>query len=197
MSLTLEAKKRDTKLSTKSVLAWKSIPCVVYGPSLTAEPISVDYYEFKKVFGEAWYSKLIKLKLGSREIDVLIKSYDTDKVKNTYIHVDFLAVSRDHKVVTEIPISFEWVSPVAKLWWIISRRLSTIKVQALPYDLPESFKVNLEKLATFESRLVVGDLDGTENIRLLIDSWQIVASVIVPRSVAASASTEWAEWWKK
>ena len=92
------------------------IPGIVYGKHL-ATPIAVacKRNDMLKTYKEAGYST--PLNLSGEKIDqlVLIQDIQVDPVSDILLHVDFLAVNKDEKVTTEIPIKMIGESMIEKL----------------------------------------------------------------------------------
>lgn len=188
MSAILEAKKRDLKAKSKTLLSNSTIPAVVYGPSFESIAIEVDYQSFKRTIANFWQWKIVTISVDWKNIDVIIKSYDLDKVKWTFSHIDFLAVDKNKTIVAKIPVELYWQSEAVRLWGILSQHIFDIKVKCLPSKLPEKFLWNIAKLNTSDDHIYVSDLEWAEWIEVLVDWGQIAAWILVPRSVSAAAN---------
>lgn len=186
MSVTLEAKKRDLTVKTKKILSESNIPWVVYWADFKSTPVEFDYQTFKRTIIKNWKWKIFTISIDWKETEVIIKSYDLDKVMWTFIHVDLLAVSKDRKIVAQIPVELYWESEAVRLWGILSQNLSDVKIKCLPWKLPEKFRWNIKLLETSDNRICVSDLEWIEWVDIMINSNQIVAWILVPRAVAAA-----------
>lgn len=90
------------------------IPGIVYGKHLKAPvAIACKRNELIKAYKEAGYSTPLTL---SGDVDqlVLIQDIQVDPVSDVLIHIDFLAVNKDEKVTTEIPVKMIGESPLEK-----------------------------------------------------------------------------------
>lgn len=194
-NIVLEAKKRDINVKKKKLLSNFTLPAVLYWKSTEPQAIELGYQNFRKALATAWQWQVITLNVDWSNYNVLIKSYDLDLVKNTFTHVDFLAVDKGSKVVAKIPIELYWESDAVRLWAILTQKMATVKVRCKVEDLPVSFKANIKKLVNPSCYIYVSDLEWIDKIEPLVDLWLIVAWLIVPRAVSAAeaTSTEW-EW---
>lgn len=184
----LEAKKRDLSIKAKDLLKESRLPWVVYWPK--SEPISVDmdYQEFRKTFLQVKKWTIFTLSIDWKDTDVIVKDFDLDDLYDTLTHIDFIQIDEKSAIKAEVELVTEWASDAVRLWWVLRMEMKSLKVQCLPKDLPASIKVNISKLDNFSSIVKVSDLELPENVKVLVNWTLIIASVIVPRSVAAAAN---------
>ena len=92
------------------------IPGIVYGKHLK-EPLAVacKRNDLIKKYKEAGYSTPLTLSGDGVDQLVLIQDIQLDPVSDMLIHIDFLAVNKDEKVTTEIPVKMIGESMVEKL----------------------------------------------------------------------------------
>jgi large subunit ribosomal protein L25 len=92
------------------------VPAIVYGKHLkTPIAVTCKKNDFIKKFKEAGYSTPITLEGDKVEEMVLIHDFQLDPVTDIVIHADFLAVRKDEKVTTEVPVILVGESPITKL----------------------------------------------------------------------------------
>jgi len=183
----LEAKKRDLSIKAKDLLKSSRLPWVVYWPKSESISIDMDYQEFRKAFLIVKKWTVFTLSIDWKDVDVLVKDFTLDDLYDTLRHIDFVQIDAKSPVKAEVQITTEWNSEAIRLWWVLRQEMRSLKVKCLPWDLPKSIVVNVEKLVNFSSIIKVSDLDLPKWISILIPDTLIVASVIVPRSVAAAA----------
>lgn len=92
------------------------IPGIIYGKHLK-EPIAVacPRNDIIKKYKEAGYSTPLTISGDGVNQLVLIQDIQLDPVTDILLHIDFLAVNKDEKVTTEIPIKLIGESPMEKL----------------------------------------------------------------------------------
>jgi len=92
------------------------IPGIIYGKHLTT-PLTVacKRNDLIKKYKEAGYSTPLTITGDGIDQLVLIQDIQVDPVSDILIHIDFLAVNKDEKVTTEIPVKMVGESMVEKL----------------------------------------------------------------------------------
>ena len=92
------------------------IPGIIYGKHVkTPITIASARNEMIKIYKEAGYSTPITLSGDDVDQFVLIQDIQVDPVTNELLHVDFLAVNKNEKVTTEIPVKMIGESSIEKL----------------------------------------------------------------------------------
>lgn len=172
------------------------IPGVVYGSKAPAHSVWVNAIEFGKIFSQAGENTLVELQEeGGSNFVVLIHDVQHSPLRNIPTHVDFFAVNMKEEVETAVPLEFVGVSAAIKEeGGVLVRNMEEIAVRCLPADIPKSFVVNLEKLATFDDCIYVKDIVHSEKYEALVDGESAVALVARPRKeeveVVASGTPE-------
>ncbi len=178
----LKVEKRD--LSEKLDLLRKTgkIPAVFYGPKDPSTPIKLSLVDFKKAWREAGESTVLSLDGSNIDADVLIHEVDLDPVTDIPIHVDFYAIEKGKKLSVDVPLEFIGVSPAVKdLGAVLVKVLHTIKIEALPKDLPHKLEIDISGLITFDSVLSAQNIKLPEGVILKIKPEEVVASVYEPK----------------
>jgi large subunit ribosomal protein L25 len=104
--------------------------------------------------------------------------------------VDFQRVSADKKLHMKVPLHFinADIAPGVKLSsGIVSHIINELDISCLPKDLPEFIEVDLKDLAAGHS-IHISSLKmpaGVESVALHRGDDQSVATIIIPRAVAA------------
>ena len=183
----LQAKNRKKETKVKKLLSESRVPWVIYWPKSKNIMIDFDYQEFRKALFSAKKWKIVSIDVEWKNIDVLIKNFDLDNIYDTYTHVDFIAIDQKTPIIAEIPLTVTWTSPAVILWWVVRQVIDSIKIKCLPSKLPEKFEVDLSTLEHFKSVIKIWDIKIEKWITLLSSEDIIAISVLVPRSVAATA----------
>jgi len=156
------------------------IPCVIYGKHLTT-PITVacKKNDLIKKYKEAGYSTPFNLAGDKLDQLVLIQDIQVDPVTDILMHVDFLAVNKDEKVTTEIPIKMIGESSIEKLWeGKIQLIKDFIEVEAFPQDLPHDITVDISVIKTMNDTIFVKDLKLSNKVEILDDPEQPIITVL-------------------
>jgi len=169
------------------------IPAVVYGHKIKNILLDVDYKDFEKVYRKAGVNSLIELNVeGEKEKKiVLIHQYQKDAVSDKVIHIDFFETSAKEEVEVKIPLVFEGTSLAVKdLGGTLVKNISELMVKALPQNLPHEIKVFIDKLNTFEDRILVKDLTLPKDVKVSAKPEEIVVLVAQPSKVEEDLAEE-------
>lgn len=190
--LELNAKIRETLgKKVKALRKQGIIPAVVYGEKIKSMPLEIDYSEFEKIYKEAGESTIIKLKTGKQSKNVLIYDVVRDPVSDKFIHVDFYAARMDKPITAEVSLVFEGKSPAVETEeGVLVKNITEVEVEALPADLPHEIKVDISTLRTLDDLIYVKDLKVAEDVKILVEPDEVVASVVPPRSEEELAELE-------
>lgn len=182
--LTLSVKIKDEKVKAKTLREKGELPAVLYGSKIKNLFLQADEKEFEKIYKQAGESSMIKLNLEDKEFLVLIKDIQTDPVTDKFIHIDFYQPLLTKKTEAKIPLEFEGESLAVKdLGGTLIKNIQEIEVKALPQNLPPVIKVKIDCLKTFEDNILVKDLEIKQDIDVLKNPDEIVASVAPPTKV--------------
>jgi len=133
--------------SAKRVRRNGSIPAVVYGGSAEPELIELSQNEVaKKLANEAVYSHILKLNVGGKVQNAILKDMQRHPAKDTVIHMDFLRINMNEKIKVHVPLHFinEEISIGVKAGGVVTHSMVEVEVLCLPTNLPEYIEVDLE-----------------------------------------------------
>lgn len=184
MTLQIQAETRDVfGKKNKALRRIGYIPAVIYGHHFKNIPLKVKTSDFLGVLKEAGETTIIQLRIGKDKTEsVIVHNLERDPVTDQILHIDFYRVKTGEKMVADIPLVLEGKAPaVEDLGGILVTGLKTIKIKALPKDLPHGIKVDVSLLKDFEAKIQVQDLVLPSGIEVLSGPEEIVASVSEPR----------------
>ena len=176
-NIVLKATRRD-KQAGKTVKALRRegyLPAVMYGHNF--EPISIllEAHSSNLALAGLSSSTIITVDLEGAEQATLIREKQKDYLRNRLIHVDFQVVSLTEKIRTAVNIEVHGNSPAVKDYnAVIVTNVSSIMVEALPRDLPESIKVDVSALKSIGDAIHVRDLAIAAAVTVLADPDEIV-----------------------
>ncbi|MDQ3871375.1 MAG: 50S ribosomal protein L25 [Chloroflexota bacterium] len=174
------------------------VPAVLYGHGQPSEPVQVDARAFEQLRRHVGRNALIDLHVeNGRPRPVLVHAVQEHPVNRRVVHVDFFLVSMREELTVDVPIAMTGSSEaVEKQGGTLLHLLDTVKVRALPADLPDLLQLDVTPLRSFEEVLHVRDLSVPESVTLLTDPDEPIARVQPPRieeEVVAAAGVEGAE----
>ncbi|QQG42423.1 MAG: 50S ribosomal protein L25 [Candidatus Giovannonibacteria bacterium] len=179
----ITAEKRDILGKKVKILRSKGfLPAVVYSGGKAAEPISVKESDFNRTWRFAGESTVIELVLGGHKRNVLIHDVAIDPLKDTPVHADFYAVDMHKKIRVDVPLEFVGESEAVKAGGVLVKVLHSLKIEALPNDLPHSISVDISAIKTIGNSILISDLKIPAAVSLLDSRSETVAVVEAPRA---------------
>ena len=194
--LTLNAKNRDIKEDLEALRKGGELPAVFYGMGKTSTSISIPTVEFKKIWNKAGESSTVKISLPAQTgmpagaVDTLIHEVQVDPVTDEPIHVDFLVIDMNKKIEVEVQLEFTGVSEAVKggLGTLV-KVLHEVEVEALPADLPHNLVVDISKLETVDSQILVSDIKLPTGVTLITKGNEVVASIALQKEEKEEVAT--------
>jgi len=180
--ITLSATKRD--IYGKALTASRKgglLPVVAYGRKEESASYFVALPDFKKVYRTAGESSVITLKTPAGDLDVLIHEVEKNPSTGEFIHVDFYVIEKGKVLQVSVPLVWEGDAPAVKLGGIVVKVLHELEVEALPKDLPHEIVVDLSKLETLESQIMVKDLALPTGVKALAEPDEVIAALTVAK----------------
>lgn len=173
--------------SSKALRADGNVPCVLYGGSE-----NIHFHSPAYLFKDLLYTPnvyIVKLNVEGVEKNCILKDAQFHPVSEMILHVDFLEIFDDKKVTMDIPVELEGVAPGAAIGGQIYIKNKTLRVTALPGDIPETVKVNISSLQLGQS-LKVSQIETTGNYEVITNPSVSIVSIIVPRALKAAGGGE-------
>lgn len=163
------------------------VPSVIYGGELGPVAISVDEHSVKEILkGAAGENTifLLKLKGTDEERLAMIKELQVDRIGGKFIHIDFIRITRGHKLTVNIPVELVGDCAGVRHGGRVDFVSREIEVEILPRDMFDKFVLDISNLDVGEN-LTVAELAGQlpENARFLDDENRVVVVVEIPRVV--------------
>ena len=174
-------KREDTgKGSARRARASGRVPAVVYGQGMEPLPIEVDRREFVTALKtDAGMNVLLNIEVDGTSTTALTRELQTDPVRGTLLHADFVQINLKEEVEVEVPVHLVGESPGAKSGGVLEHPLFTLHVRCLPTNVPESIDADISGLEVGDS-LRVSELTATGDFEILNDPEAVVASVAAP-----------------
>ena len=145
--LDAKARKDAGKGASRRLRRQGLVPAIVYGGKGQAQNISIEFKELTKhLEHEAFYSHIISLNVDGKSEDVILKDLQRHPAKLELFHADFLRVSKDQKLTTNVPLHFlneNTAKGVKVQGGVISHSMTQLEVSCLPGNLPEFIEVDL------------------------------------------------------
>lgn len=128
------------------------VPAIIYGGDKNPVPLTLVRKDLEKALdNEAFYSHVLKLKVGSGTEKAILKDLQRHPAKNHVMHADFLRVDDNVAIKVNVPIHFlneENCVGVKMQGGLVQHQATDIEVQCLPADIPEYIEVDMIELET-------------------------------------------------
>ena len=188
----IQAEKRTvTGKQVKALRRTGKLPAVIYGYGIDPISIVLDAHSASRILARASSSTLVTIELAGKQYPTLVREKQLDFIRNSLIHVDFLAVSMTEKITANVGVHIEGEAPAVKEFGaILVTNLTELEVECLASDLPERFVVDVSGLAEIGDGVYVRDLEVPTNVEILTDLDEMI---IVATAQAAEEIEEEAE----
>lgn len=110
---------------------------------------------------------------------VMIKDFQYNSLKKQFLHVDFYGVTLKEKITMKINVELTGESIGVEEGGILEFELREIEIECLPSNIPDTFKVDITNLEVGD-HYSVGDIDVSEEVKILTDLDRTIASVVPP-----------------
>ena len=181
---------KRTELGTKyskRLRAEGNAPCVVYGPGKENIHFHAPMYLFKELLytPDAYF---VNLNIEGEEKRAILKDATFHPVSEMILHVDFLEISDEKEIVMDIPVKLVGSSKGAQVGGQLFMKQKSLKVKALPKDMPGEVELDISELALGKT-MRVKDVKQ-EGFNVITGQSVSVVSCIVPRALKAAGVGE-------
>ena len=186
-SITIEGQLRTEsgKKATRHLRSQQMVPGVIYGGANEIN-FSAPATAFKDIVYTADFM-LADVKIDGKSYRCILKDLQFDKVTDLLIHVDFLELVEDKKVIATLPLKFVGTPAGVKAGGKLVTKMKSLKVKTLPKYLREHIDVDINKLELNEN-VRVEDVK-LENMEVLNSPRIPIASVTMTRQLKQEEST--------
>ncbi len=184
LELTLDAREAQGK-ANKRLRREGIVPGVVYGKGEGSTNVQVDAKTFETLYRAAGRTSVVKFRLPghSRATSGFIKSVQRHPLSGAPLHVDYFLVNLNVEMEVDVPLVFVGEAPaVEATGGTLLHNLSSLRVKALPNDIPHEVTVDVSVLTSLDVAIHVKDLTLTRDlVQVMTDGETLVATVVPPR----------------
>ena len=171
-----------------------SIPAVIYGMGKPALALVVEPETIQSILtSESRGNTLFQLRLDGakdRTRHVMIRDRQKDPVTGDLVHVDFVRIDLERKVLVEVPVQIEGIAAGVKndggILDFIGR---TIQVSCFPQDIPGSVLADVTEMNVGQV-LRVKDLPGDPRHEVLTDPEHPILVISAPPAAEPTPEEE-------
>ena len=177
------------------------VPGIIYGGESPNKKISLIKKDVKNLIDkENFLSNVISINIDGKDQRVLPRDIAFDAVSDEPIHIDFLRIVKDAKIILEIPVKFinHELSPGLKRGGVLNIVRRKVELRCPTEYIPEELTVDLNGL-DIGSGIKISSINLPENITPTIQGRDfVIATVAAPTIVKepekpAEAEAETAE----
>ncbi len=139
-TITIEGQLRTEfgKAATRQLRSEEKVPGVIYGGAK-----EINFTAPASAFKSIVYTPdfmLTEIKIDGSAYRCVLKEMQFDKVSDLLLHVDFLELVEDKKVVVTIPLKFSGIPAGVKAGGKLATKMKALKVKTLPKYLRENIE---------------------------------------------------------
>jgi len=178
------------------------IPAVCYGGGEGPIALALDPKALKDALDpEKRQNTVITMTLkgdgADRQLTVMLKDYQTDPLKNTVLHADFVRVDLTKEITVTVPLILTGKPEGVKIGGILHQVFRMVDVACLPDRIPTQLEGDVTALNMGDA-LKASEIKVGEGVRIMLDPKQSVAVVVAPKEekaeeAAAEGAVEGAE----
>jgi len=180
-AITIEGQLRTEigKQATRQLRSEEKVPGVIYGGAKEVI-FSAPATSFKSLVYTPDF-QLAEIKVDGKSYTCILKDLQFDKVTDELIHVDFLELVEDKKVIATIPIKFTGAAKGVKDGGKLITKIKALKVKTYPKYLKENIEVDLTELE-LNGNVRVEDVKEA-NYEILNSPRIPIASIVLTRQL--------------
>lgn len=196
-TLSLSGSPRNTtgKKDTSSLRKNGNVPCILYGGKER-----IHFSATEKDFKSLVYTPdvhLVKLELGEKKYDAILKDIQFHPVTDSILHVDFLEVFPDKSVVMNIPVKLHGTPIGVKEGGKLLKKLPMITIKGLISKIPGAIELDVANMKIGDS-IRIRDLkyDGVSFLHesnVTVVAVRIIVEVVETPAAAAPGAVTPAE----
>jgi large subunit ribosomal protein L25 len=192
--ITVEKRTDQGKGAARRLRRTGQIPAVVYGGDKPPAAISVNEEVLKELLKQEAGENtifLLKLKRSKEERRAMIREIQRDPISGSFLHIDFIRVTRGQKLNVTMPVELEGDSIGVRHGGRIDFISRELAIEILPREMFDKITVDISELEVGQN-IRVGDLEELlpESARFLEDSNRVVVVVEAPRIVEEEVEEE-------
>jgi large subunit ribosomal protein L25 len=185
----LEVERREVHGSgaSRQMRASGRVPAVVYGGGLDPLNIAVHEKDFSELLKQEYGENtifLLKLKGTKQERLAMIHEMQVDPISRSYLHVDFIRITKGHAVRVNVPVELVGDSVGVRHGGLMDFQTRELDIEVLPGEMFEKIVVDISELDVDQTILVQDVLDQLpKSGRALDDPERVIVAVVAPRAV--------------
>ena len=180
-SITIEGQLRTEsgKKAARQLRSQQLVPGVIYGGNQEIN-FSAPAASFKDIVYTSEFM-LADIKVNGTSFSCILKDIQFDKVTDELIHLDFLQLVEDKKVIASLPLKYTGTPEGVKAGGKLVTKMKSVKIKTYPRFLKEFIEVDLSGLE-LNGNVRVQDIKA-DNMEILNSPRIPIASVTMTRQL--------------
>ena len=177
------------KAEAKRLRDQSMVPCVIYGGEE-----QVHFYAPMILFREIVYTAeahFVHLNIEGNQFECILQDIQFHPVSEIILHADFLQLFEGKLIKMDIPVHFVGKSAGVVKGGTLVKKRRTLRVNALPKNMPEHINVDITAL-DFGRAIKVSEVES-ENFNIMDTPQASIAVVEIPRALRGKSEDEEAE----
>ena len=167
------------KKATRQLRSQELVPGVIYGGEQEIN-FSASAKALKPIVYTAEFMQA-DIQVDGKKYQCILKDLQFGKVSDDLLHIDFLELVGDKKVVATLPLHLTGVPVGVKAGGKLVVKMKSLKVKALPSDLREAIYVDISNLE-LNGNVRIEDVK-VDNMEILNSARIPIASVVMTRQL--------------
>lgn len=180
-TITIEGQIRTEfgKKATRQLRLEEKVPAVIYGGAKEIN-FAAPATAFKNIVYTPQFM-VVLAKIDGKDYRCVLKDLQFDKVSDELIHVDFLELVEDKKVIVTLPLKFTGAPVGVKAGGKLVIKIKSLKVKLLPKYLCENIELDISNLQLNEN-VRVQDVKA-DNMEIMNSPRIPIASITMTRQL--------------
>ena len=157
------------------------IPCVLYGSANENIHFTTTQSDVRHLVYTAEF-KLAEVVVNGKTYRCILKGIQFNPVNDTISHIDFLELTNGRKVVVEVPLSFEGVSPGVRAGGKFVQKARRVKIKTTPENLVDKIAVSISGMKLGHS-LRIRDIASVPGVEIVNPQALPIATIAIPRAL--------------
>jgi large subunit ribosomal protein L25 len=192
-TLTLPAETRDRagKGASRALRREGRVPAVVYGNNEDPQSIHIEEKELRRQLGTGhFFNSIVEISVGGTTVRTLPKDVAFHPVSDRPLHVDFLRISKDHKVHVNVPVHFinEEASPGLKRGGVLNIVRHELDLVCDPESIPDEVAIDVTGFDLGASIHISHVKLPAGAVSAITDRDFTIATIIAPSGLRSEAS---------
>ena len=182
-SIEASVRNTNTKGEVNSLRQKGEVPAIIYGGKEENQKISLSKKHLRILINqENFLSNIININMNGKTINVLPREVSYDPISDDPIHIDFIRIIKDAKIVLEIPVRFinNEKSPGLKRGGVLNIVRRKVELKCPIENIPTELVVDLDGLEIGTS-IKISSIKLAENVKPTIQGRDfVIATVAAP-----------------